>query len=91
MRITVKVHPRARRTRLSGGPEEYKLEVTAPPVDGRANEAVVEFFSRGLRLPRSAVRIVSGERSRRKVVEIAGASEAQIAALTQHSGLSTPD
>ena len=77
MRITVKVHPRARRTRLSGGPEEYKLEVTAPPVDSKANDAVVEFFARGLRLPRSNVRIVAGERSRRKVIEIEGPTNLQ--------------
>jgi uncharacterized protein (TIGR00251 family) len=79
MRIAVKVHPRAKRTRLSGGPEEYKLEVTAPPVEGAANDAVIEFFARGLRLPKSAVRIVTGEHSRRKVVEIAGASAETLA------------
>ncbi len=81
MRIILKVHPRARRTRFSGGPQEYKLEVTAPPDDGKANDAVVAFFARGLRLPRSAVRIVSGERSRRKVVEVAGATEADISRI----------
>lgn len=81
MRITVKVHPRARRTRLRGEGSEYKLEVTAPPVEGRANEAVVEFFARGLRLPRSAVRIVSGQHARRKVLEIEGATESAIAGL----------
>ena len=72
MRITVKVHPRARRTRLTQANGEYKLEVTAPPVDGAANDAVIEFFARGLKLPRSRVRIVTGEKSRRKVIEIAG-------------------
>lgn len=81
MRIMVKVHPRARRTRFSGGPEEYKLEVTAPPVQGKANQALVEFFARALGLPCSAVRIVSGSHARRKVVEISGATEATLAGL----------
>jgi uncharacterized protein (TIGR00251 family) len=72
MRITVKVHPRARRNRLTQAGGEYKLEVTAPPVDGAANDAVIEFFARSLRLPRSQVRIITGEKSRRKVVEIIG-------------------
>jgi uncharacterized protein (TIGR00251 family) len=72
MRITVKVHARARRNRLTQAGGEYKLEVTAPPVDGAANDAVIEFFARSLKLPRSQVRIVTGERSRRKVVEILG-------------------
>ena len=81
MRIAVKVHPRAKSTRLSGGPEEYKLEVTVPPVEGAANDAVIEFFARGLRLPKSAVRIVTGEHARRKVVEIAGASTETLARI----------
>jgi uncharacterized protein len=76
MRITLKVHPRARRNRLTqAATGEYKLEVTAPPVDGAANDAVVEFFARGLKLPRSHVRIVTGEKSRRKVVEILGVDQ----------------
>ena len=70
MRISVKVDPRARRNRLTNAGEEYKLEVTAPPVDGAANEAVIEFFSKGLRVPRSQIHILSGEKSRRKLVEV---------------------
>jgi uncharacterized protein (TIGR00251 family) len=69
MKIKVKVHPRARRVRLSGGPEEYKLDVTAPPADGAANQAVIEFFARGLRLPKSSVCIVAGQTSRHKILE----------------------
>ena len=72
MRITVKVHPRARRNKLSGGPVEYKLEVTAPPVDGAANEAVIAFLAKEFRVRRSEVRIVTGENARRKIVEIPG-------------------
>lgn len=82
MRIAVKVQPRARRTRLSGGPEEYKLEVTAPPVEGAANDAVIEFFARALRLPKSAIQIVTGEHARRKIVEIAGATADTLASIT---------
>lgn len=85
MRITVKVQPRAKRSRLSGGPEEYKLEVTAPPVEGAANDAVIEFFARGLRLPKSAVRIVTGEHARRKIIDIAGATTDSLTAITHHS------
>ncbi len=81
MKISVKVHPRARRNRLTAAAGGYKLEVTAPPADGRANEAVVEFFARGLQLPRSAVRIVTGEHARRKVIEIEGATEESLSIL----------
>ncbi len=73
MRLRVRVRPRARRSRLAGKlGDEWKLEVAAPPVDGKANRAVVEFFARALGLPRSAVRIVSGQRSPHKILEIDG-------------------
>ncbi len=82
MRVRIKVQPRAKRSRIAGRlGDEWKLEITAPPVDGKANKAVVEFFAEALRLPRSAVTIVSGERSRHKVLEIAGIEEADIARL----------
>lgn len=84
MRISVKVHPRAKRTRLTEAFGEYKLEVTAPPVDGAANEAVIEFFAHGLRIPRSQVQIVIGETSRRKVVDL------PIASPNDLRGLMTP-
>ena len=70
MRITIKVHPRAKRNRLSSAAAGYKLEVTAPPIDGAANDAVIAFFAKGLRIPRSQVEIVSGEKSRQKIIEI---------------------
>ena len=78
MRVSIKVHARARRTRLAGKlGDGWKLEIAAPPVEGRANRAIVAFFSEAFRLPRSAVRIAAGERSSRKVVEITGINEEQ--------------
>ncbi len=77
MRFRLKVHPRARRARLAGKlGDEWKLEITAPPVDGKANKAVIEFFAETLGVPRSSVRIVAGEHSQHKVVEITGITEA---------------
>lgn len=72
MRIAVKVHPRARRNKVSGGPAEYKVEVTAPPVDGAANDAVIQLLADEFRVRRSEVRIITGENARRKIVEIPG-------------------
>ncbi len=84
MKFRVKVQPRAKRTRVAGRlGEEWKLEVAAPPVDGKANRAVVEFFAGAFRLPRSAVRLVSGEHSQHKTIEIDGITEADFANL-QH-------
>lgn len=79
------MHARARRSRLAGQVgEEWKLEVAAPPVEGKANRAVVEFFARSLGVPRSAVRIVAGERSPHKLIEIDGVTEQQFAGLMNH-------
>jgi uncharacterized protein (TIGR00251 family) len=52
--------------------------VTAPPVDGRANQACIEFFANLLDVPRSSVTIASGETSRNKVIRVAGLSSDEI-------------
>jgi uncharacterized protein (TIGR00251 family) len=84
MRVRVKVHARGRKSRLAGKlGEEWKLEIAAPPVDGKANRAVVEFLAGSLGIPRSAVRIVAGERSPHKVIEIDGITEAAFQRLLQ--------
>lgn len=71
MRITVTVVPRARRTYVEplqdGG---LRVAVTAAPQEGQANAAVIAALAVHFHIPRSRVRIVHGERSRKKVVEI---------------------
>jgi uncharacterized protein len=49
-----------------------KLSLTSPPIDGRANEACIEFFAKLLMLPRSSVTIASGQTSRHKVIRVSG-------------------
>jgi uncharacterized protein (TIGR00251 family) len=79
-RLTVKVHPRARRSALAGRlGDAWKLSLAAPPVDGKANDECVRFFAEFARVPRSRVRIVMGLTSRLKVVEIEGVTEAELA------------
>jgi len=78
-RITVKVQPRAKVTRVAGRLENaYRLQVAAPPVDGKANDACVAFFAEVAGVAKSRVRIVSGLTSRMKVVEIDGISQEQL-------------
>jgi len=74
----VKVKPRSSRQRLSTDASgDLRLEIHAAPTEGQANEACVEFLARGLRLPKSAISIVSGERSRRKLVRVVAAQPNQ--------------
>jgi hypothetical protein len=58
--------------------EALKISVAAPPLDGRANVAVIEFLSEILAVPRSSVQLVAGEQSRNKIVRIAGCSGAEV-------------
>ena len=88
--FAVKVHPRARKNAITGTVgDALKLSLTAPPVEGRANQAVIEFFADLFAIPRSSVTIASGETSRNKIVRISGlnraAVEQRLAALTSDS------
>ena len=75
-RITVKVHPRAKRTRIAGMlGAHYKLDLAAPPIDGKANQACVRFLAELASVPASHVRIVLGLTNRTKVIEIEGVSQ----------------
>jgi uncharacterized protein (TIGR00251 family) len=77
--FAVKVHPRARKNAITGElGDALKLSLTAPPVDGKANEACIEFFSKLLKVPRSSVTIASGLTSRNKVVRITGLSGKEV-------------
>jgi len=74
--FSVKVQPRARRNAITGTlGDALKLALTAPPVEGRANQAVIEFLAETLEIPRVSVTITSGETSRYKVVRIAGVTK----------------
>lgn len=87
--FSVKVHPRAKKNAIAGEiGEALKLALTAPPVEGKANEACIRFLSELLDAPRSSITIAAGETSRLKVIRVHGLSAAQIEQrLRAHSGL----
>jgi hypothetical protein len=71
--IAVKIHPRAKKNAITGElGDALKVSLTAPPVEGKANEACIEFFAKLLKVPRSSVTIASGASSRNKVIRVAG-------------------
>jgi len=80
-RLVVRLTPRASRDAIVGEREGTLLvRVTAPPVDGAANEALIRLLAKQLHLAKGSVRIVSGETSRTKSVEIEGLDAAEIRA-----------
>lgn len=71
--FAIKVHPRAKKNAITGEVgDALKVALTAPPVDGKANEACIEFFAKLLKVPRSSVTIAAGLGSRNKVIRVAG-------------------
>jgi uncharacterized protein (TIGR00251 family) len=73
--LDVRVIPRARKTEMAGTRDDAILvRLAAPPVEGAANEALIAFIAEWLGVPRRAVQIVAGDRSRRKRVAVAGLS-----------------
>ena len=87
VRLTVRVVPRAKRSAVAGvveigeGRHALAIRLAAPPVEGAANRALVAFLAEQLDVASSSVRIVAGERSRVKIVAIAGVDAAAIEQL----------
>ncbi len=77
--FAVRVQPRASRNAVVGEMgDALKIALSAPPVEGKANEACIEFLAILLKVPRSSVTIASGESSRNKVIRVAGLSAQQV-------------
>lgn len=79
--LEILVQPRASRAKI--GPMHdgrLKIAVTAPPVDGEANAAVIDLLAKRLGIARGCITVVAGESSRRKTIQIAGGTDAEIAA-----------
>ncbi len=77
--FAVRVHPRAKKNCITGEVGgALKLSLTAPPLQGRANEACIEFFAKLLKVPRSSVTIASGQSSRNKVIRVMGPAAEEV-------------
>jgi uncharacterized protein (TIGR00251 family) len=77
--IAVRIQPRASKNgimRMEDG--SLKIRLTAPPVDGAANEALIAYLSKALAVSKSSVEIVSGHTAREKRIKISGADEADV-------------
>jgi uncharacterized protein len=77
--FAIKVQPRARKNAVTGEVgDALKIALTAPPTEGKANDACIEFLANILKVPRSSVTIASGQTSRRKVIRVTGVSSSQL-------------
>ncbi len=82
--FAVKVVPRASKNQIVGMEgDAIKIRLNAPPVEGKANEALVKFLAETLEVSRAQIEIVRGHASRRKVVRVRGVTAEQIEELTK--------
>ena len=81
----VRVQPRASKDEVAGViGGALKIRLQAPALENRANEALVEFLAHLLKTPKAAVRILSGDRSRTKRIEIRGVTKQQVLGILTH-------
>jgi uncharacterized protein (TIGR00251 family) len=81
-RLILRIQPRASRNEIAGRHgDAIRIRLTAPPVEGAANDALVRFLSRRLGLPRGALTLTRGHTSRDKTVEVEGLTPEEVARL----------
>ena len=79
VKIKVKVLPRGAKDQILGMDQgEIKIKLTAPPVEGKANEALKRFLAKKLGLKKKSIEIVKGIRSRTKIIEIRGMAKEEL-------------
>lgn len=77
--LKIRVNPRSSRNQVTGWRDDaLQIKLTAPPVEGAANKAVLEFLAEQLGIKKSQIALVSGTTSREKIVEITGISDGEI-------------
>ncbi len=87
MRLFVRLTPKSSVERIDGwdmddkGRRFLKVRVRAAPIEGRANEALIAFLAKTLKIPKSRLSLVAGDTTRLKQIEIDGLSEAELMAL----------
>ena len=70
MRLSIKVIPQAKKDRIVEEPGRLKVYLTAPPVDGKANAALIELLAEHFKVKRSQIKIVQGQKGRDKIVDV---------------------
>jgi uncharacterized protein (TIGR00251 family) len=87
VKLKVRVIPNAKKSEFSGcRGDEWVLRLNAPPVDGKANKAALEFIANSLGIARSGVCLLSGEKGRHKIFEIVGFQPSDVARKLAKSG-----
>ncbi len=66
--INIKISPNAKKNEIINEGEFVKVKITAQPIDGKANKALIEFLSKNFKIPKTSIKILKGETSKEKTV-----------------------
>lgn len=90
--ISIKVLPRSSKNEIVGkDPNGYKIKLTAPPLEGKANKALIQLMAKKLRVPKRDIQIVSGTRSKHKSLHVTGLSAKAVEKLLLDNSGRFPD
>ena len=88
VRFKLKIQPRSSKNEASGFQgDALKVRLTAPPVDGEANEACIDYIARLLGVPKKAVKIVAGHHNPHKIIEVEGLGKDDVLHIIRARGL----
>ena len=80
--IEVRVVPNSSRNSITAEEDYIKIKLTAPPVDNKANTAIIEFLAKRLKVPKTSVSIISGQTSKNKIISLPLCATESIKSLT---------
>lgn len=79
--VNIKISPNAKRNEIIKDGDNIKIKITAQPIDGKANKAVIEFLSKNFKIPKTSIKILKGETSKEKTILFSTSEEEKVKLL----------
>lgn len=81
--VNIKISPNSSKNEIIKDGENIKIKITSPPVDGKANKALIEYLSKNFKIPKTSIKILKGETSKEKVILFETKDETKIDLLNK--------
>ncbi len=79
--VNIKISPNSKKNEIIKDGDIIKIKITAQPIDGKANKAVIEFLSKNFKIPKTSIKIVKGETSKEKTILFSTSEEEKVKLL----------
>ena len=76
--VNIKISPNSKKNEILKDGDIIKIKITAQPIDGKANKAVIEFLSKNFKIPKTSIKIVKGETSKEKTILFSTSEEEKV-------------